>query len=190
MLDIVVSGFTAMQTASELAYDYNMAIHGHRAMHGMFTKNPKHGMSMLYLAKLARLIGIDQLHIGTVIGKLEGNKKEIIAMKDMIMENKVDEIKGIRMKQDWGKIKPMLPVSSGGLHPGLLPEIFDIYGTTDIVIQAVGGTQGHPMGIEAGAKAIMQSIEAYKKGIKLENYALGHKELKAALEKWGRGKPI
>ena len=190
MLDIVVSGFTAMQTASELAHDYNMAIHGHRAMHGMFTKNPKHGMSMLYLAKLARLIGIDQLHIGTVIGKLEGNKEEIIAMKDMIMENKVNEIKGVRMKQDWGKIKPMLPVSSGGLHPGLLPEIFDIYGTIDIAIQAGGGTQGHPMGIEAGAKAIMQSIEAYKKGIKLENYALGHKELKIALEKWGSERPI
>jgi ribulose-bisphosphate carboxylase large chain len=190
MLDLVVSGFTAMQTASELAHDYNMAIHGHRAMHAMFTKNQKHGMTMLYFAKLSRLIGIDQLHIGTVIGKLEGNKDEIIAMKDMIMQDKVKEIFGLRMAQNWGKIKPMLPVSSGGLHPGLLPEIFDIYKTIDIVLQIGGGTQGHPMGIESGAKAVIQSIEAYKQGISLGEYAKKHKELKAALEKWGHGRPI
>lgn len=189
MLDVVVSGFTAVQTASELAHDYNMAIHGHRAMHAMMTKNPKHGMSMLYIAKLMRLIGIDQLHIGTVIGKLGGRKDEIVATKEMIMQQEVDEIAGLRMPQKWGVIKPMLPVASGGLHPGLLPEIFDIYGTTDIVVQAGGGTQGHPMGIEAGARAIMQAIEAYKKGISLDEYAKTKKELKSALEKWGHIRP-
>jgi len=189
MLDVVVSGFTAVQTASELARDYNMAIHGHRAMHAMMTKNPKHGMSMLYIAKLMRLIGIDQLHIGTVIGKLGGRKDEIVATKEMIMQRGVDEIAGLRMPQKWGTIKPMLPVASGGLHPGLLPEIFDIYGTTDIVVQAGGGTQGHPLGIEAGARAIMQAIEAYKKGISLDEYAKTKKELKSALEKWGHIKP-
>ena len=190
MLDLVVSGFTAMQTASELAHDYNMAIHGHRAMHGMFTKNPKHGMSMLYLAKLSRLIGIDQLHIGTVIGKLEGNKDEIVAIKGMIINDNVNGIKGLRMPQKWYNIKPMLPVASGGLHPGLLPELFDIYKTTDIVLQIGGGTQGHPNGIEAGARAVMQAIEAYKQEITLEEYSQTHKELKMALKKWGYEKPI
>jgi ribulose-bisphosphate carboxylase large chain len=190
MIDIVVSGFTALQTASELAHDYKMAIHGHRAMHAMFTKNPKHGMSMLFLAKLAKLIGIDQLHIGTVIGKLEGNKDEIIAMKEMIMQNKVNEIKNLRMPQRWYHIKEMLPVSSGGLHPGILPEIFKIYNTTDIVLQIGGGTQGHPLGIEAGAKAVIQAIDAYKEGINLNEYSKNHNELKVALEKWGYEKPI
>jgi ribulose-bisphosphate carboxylase large chain len=83
----------------------------------------------------------------------------------------------------------MLPVASGGLHPGLLPQIFDIYGTMDIVLQVGGGTQGHPMGIEAGARAVMQAIEAYKKGISLDEYAETKKELKSALEKWGYIKP-
>ncbi|MBM3229378.1 type III ribulose-bisphosphate carboxylase [Candidatus Parvarchaeota archaeon] len=190
MLDIVTSGFTAMQTAVELAHDYDMAIHGHRAMHAAFTKNPRHGISMLYLAKLSRLIGIDQLHIGTVIGKLAGGKSEVVAMKEMIMEKHVGEIKGLRMPQSWGSTKPMLPVSSGGLHPGLVPEVLDIYGTTDIVLQLGGGTQGHPMGIEAGAKATVQAIEAYKQGISLEEYAKTHKELASSLRKWGHGKPI
>jgi ribulose-bisphosphate carboxylase large chain len=189
MLDVLVSGYTAVQTASELAHDYGMAIHGHRAMHAMMTKNPKHGMSMLYIAKLMRLMGIDQLHIGTVIGKLVGKKDEIVATKEMIMQQEVDEIPGLRMPQKWGTIKPMLPVASGGLHPGLLPQIFDIYGTMDIVLQVGGGTQGHPMGIEAGARAVMQAIEAYREGISLDEYAKTKKELKSALEKWGYIKP-
>ncbi|MEM3399238.1 MAG: type III ribulose-bisphosphate carboxylase [Candidatus Micrarchaeia archaeon] len=189
MLDVVISGFTAVQTATELAHDLDMAIHGHRAMHAMFTRK-EHGMSMLFLAKLMRLIGIDQLHIGTVIGKLQGAKSEILAIKEMICEKEVGEIENMRMPQKWGKIKPMLPVASGGLHPGILPEIFNIYGTTDIVIQVGGGTLGHPKGVEAGVKACMQAIEAYSTGISLEEYAKNHDELRLALDKWGHVKPI
>ena len=190
MLDVVISGFTAVQTAVDLAQDLNMAIHGHRAMHSMFTRNKKHGMSMLFLAKLMRIIGIDQLHIGTVIGKLEGRKEEVIATKEMITSKEVEEIPFLRLHQKWGKIKPMMPVASGGLHPGLLPELFNIYGTTDIVIQVGGGTQGHPMGAEAGARAVIQAIDAYHQGVPLNEYADTHKELKAALEKWGFAKPV
>ncbi|MEM7819331.1 MAG: type III ribulose-bisphosphate carboxylase [Candidatus Aenigmatarchaeota archaeon] len=184
MIDIVISGYTAIGTASDMAHDLKMAIHGHRAMHSMFTRNPKHGMTMLMLAKLMRIIGIDQLHIGTVIGKLEGKKEDIIAIKEMIMSKYVKEIPKLRLEQRWGKIRSMLPVASGGLHPGILPDVFDIYGTTNIVIQVGGGTLGHPMGAEAGAKAVMQAIEAYFHKISLEEYAKNHKELKEALKKW------
>lgn len=190
MIDVVVSGFTAVQTATELAREYRMAIHGHRAMHAMFTRNPKHGMSMLILAKLMRLAGIDQLHIGTVIGKLAGEREEVLAIRDAITKRNVDEIPGFRLPQSWGRIKPMLPVASGGLHPGILPEIFSLYGTTDIVIQVGGGTFGHPMGVRAGAMAVIQAIEAYKLNIPLEEQAEKHVELRKALEKWGRMKPV
>lgn len=190
MLDVVVSGFTAVQTAVELAHDYGMAIHGHRAMHAMFTRNPKHGMSMLYLAKLCRMAGIDQLHVGTAIGKLGGTSQEIVAINEMMSRQEVGEIPHLRMPQKWGNIKSSLPVSSGGLHPGLVPQVLDIYGTYDIVLQAGGGTQGHPDGIEAGARAFMQSIEAYKEDISLVEYAKNHKELARALQKWGGMKPI
>ncbi len=190
MIDMVVSGFTTVGTAVELAYDYNMAIHGHRAMHSMFTRNPKHGMTMLFLAKLMRLIGVDQIHTGTGVGKLEGSAESIMAMEKMLMNQEVDKIENVRTSQKWGKIKPVLPFSSGGLHPGILPQVFDIYGTTDIGLQVGGGTLGHPDGAEAGAKAVMQAIEAYKQKISLEEYAEKHRELKRALEKWGSLKPI
>lgn len=190
MLDVVISGFTAVQTASNIAHDYGMAIHAHRAMHAMFTRNEDHGMSMLLLAKLMRLVGIDQLHIGTAVGKLEGSKNEIIATKDMILSKEVDEIPMIRLHQNWGnKIKPMLPVASGGLHPGILSHVFDIYKTTDLVMQVGGGTQGHPMGIEAGARAVVQAIEAYHRNIDVREYARDHVELKEALKNWGFMRP-
>ncbi len=189
MIDVVISGFTAVQTAADLAHDYDMAIHGHRAMHSMFTRNEKHGMTMLFLAKLMRMIGVDNLHVGTVVGKLGGVKEEVIATKDMMVSD-VSEIKNLRLGQKWGKIKPALPVSSGGLHPGLLPQVFGIYGTTDIAIQVGGGTQGHPMGAEAGAKAVMQAIESYHHGIPLGDYSKNHKELRAALDKWGFTKTV
>jgi len=190
MLDVVVSGFTAVQTAAELAHDYGMAIHGHRAMHAMFTRNPKHGMSMLALAKLMRLAGVDQLHTGTVIGKLSGSKREVLAIKEVITERSVSEIEGLRLPQSWGRIRPMLPVASGGLHPGILPEVFRLYGTTDIVVQIGGGVFGHQMGVRAGARAVVQAVEAYKSGISLEEQAEKHVELRKALEKWGKMKPV
>ena len=190
MIDFVVSGFTTVQTACELAKDYKMAIHGHRAMHATFTRNENHGISMLFLAKLARIVGIDHVHIGTVIGKLESKLEDVIAIKEEITEEKVKEIKNRRLEQNWYGIKPIVPVASGGLHPGILPELFDIYKTTNIVIQVGGGIFGHPLGIERGARAVIQAIEAYKNDISLEEYAKDHKELKVALEIWGRSKPI
>ena len=189
MIDIITSGFTAVQTASELAHDLDMAIHGHRAMHAAFTKHKKHGVSMLFIAKLARLIGVDNLHIGTVVGKLDSPKEEVLAMKELLIEKQVSEIPELRLSQEWGRIPPALPVASGGLHPGILPELFRIYGTMDIGIQVGGGIHGHPRGTHAGALAVSQALEAIREGISLKEMAEKHEELKLALEKWGYMKP-
>ena len=50
-------------------------------MHAAFTRNQKHGLSMMTLADFARILGIDSLHIGTGIGKLEGSIEEILCQK-------------------------------------------------------------------------------------------------------------
>ncbi len=188
MLDIVVSGFTAVQSACELAKDFDMAIHGHRAMHAAFTRNKKHGISMLFLAKLARLAGVDNIHIGTGVGKMQGEKEEVTAIKEEITARHVSEIRSVRLEQDWSGIKPMLPVASGGLHPGLMPALFKIYRSFDIGIQVGGGIHGHPSGTHAGAKAVVQAIEACKQGIDLREYAKSRRELREALHKWGFAK--
>ncbi|ASJ13044.1 type III ribulose-bisphosphate carboxylase [Thermococcus thioreducens] len=192
MVDVVITGWGALQYIRDLAADYGLAIHGHRAMHATFTRNPYHGISMFVLAKLYRLIGIDQLHVGTAgAGKLEGGKWDVIQNARIFREShyKPDEDDVFHLEQKFYGIKAGFPTSSGGLHPGNLPIVFDALGT-DLVIQLGGGTLGHPDGPAAGARAVRQAIDAYMQGIPLEEYAKTHKELARALEKWGHVTPV
>lgn len=188
MVDVVIVGFSGVQTIREYTRDLGMAIHAHRAMHAAFDRNPLHGMTMQFLAKLMRLIGVNQIHSGTAVGKLVGTKEEVISVADVLRKRYVKEKPGILMEQDWGAIKTAFPVSSGGLHPGLVPDVLDIYGT-DLVLLVSGGIHGHPGGTRAGAKAAMQAIDAWKENITLEEKAEKAKELSRALEKWGHHKP-
>lgn len=175
MVDIMTVGFSSLQYMRDQGFE--LIIHGHRAMHGAFTHGDKHGISMLTISKIARLAGVDQLHTGTVIGKMEGTEEEVL---------KIDNF----LKQEWFGIKPVMPIASGGLHPGLLPEIVKILGT-DLIINCGGGIHGHPEGTRKGAQAARQSLEAFIKGKTLSEYAKDHEELKLALEKWGEyGKEI
>jgi ribulose-bisphosphate carboxylase large chain len=183
MIDICTAGWASLQTMRETCGDLQLAIHAHRAFHAAFTRNPNHGMSMTVLAEIARLIGVDQLHIGTAIGKLESTKKEVIGLRDKIHLARSPGV-GWELAQDWAGKKPLLPVSSGGLHVGLLYPLFDILGT-DIVVQLGGGIWGHPNGGRAGAKALRDAIDGYLEGSPLDECARRSQELRVALEKWG-----
>ncbi|MCD6557583.1 MAG: type III ribulose-bisphosphate carboxylase [Candidatus Aenigmarchaeota archaeon] len=179
MIDILTAGFSALQELR--SQNYKMVIHAHRAGHASVTRNKKHGISMYLIAKLSRLIGVDQLHIGTAVGKMEGQVKEVLAIKDIIQKDHV-RVKGY-LSQDWYKIYPVFAVASGGLHPRLVPEVIKIMGK-DIVIQAGGGVHGHPGGTKAGAKAMKQALDAAMDGVPLKIYAKTHKELRDALRRW------
>ena len=170
MIDVVIVGFSAVQAFRNYGFDF--IIHAHRAMHGAITRNKKHGISMAALARIYRMLGVDQLHVGTAVGKMVEGKEEVLANVHAV-------------RDPFFHIKPTFPVASGGLHPGLVPDIVEIFGK-DVIIQAGGGVHGHPDGTEAGAKAMRQAAEATMKGIALEDYAEDHEELKRALEKWGR----
>jgi len=180
MLDIVTAGFAALQTLRQA--NFKLAIHAHRAMHAAFTRNEKHGISMMVLADIARLIGVDQLHIGTAIGKLEGDIELVSELNDEI-EKKIVKATKRKLAQDWGKIKPVLSVSSGGLHPGHIPYLVKHLGK-DLVLQFGGGIHGHPKGTLRGAIATRQALEATLKKIPLKTYAKDHIELRDALECW------
>ncbi|PIT85720.1 type III ribulose-bisphosphate carboxylase [Candidatus Micrarchaeota archaeon CG10_big_fil_rev_8_21_14_0_10_59_7] len=188
MIDVVVAGTAAVQTMRETLGDYGMAIHAHRAMHAAFTRNPKHGMTMLFLAKLMRMVGVDEIHAGTAVGKLEGKRADITHIADTLRLQNVRQDGNAVLSQDWGNIKPAFPVASGGLHPGLVPDVMRLYGN-ECVILVSGGIHGHPRGTRAGAKAAMQAIEATMEGVTLDEAAKTNVELAQALEKWGHLKP-
>jgi ribulose-bisphosphate carboxylase large chain len=168
MVDILTCGFSALQTLRDQGF--KLVIHAHRAGHAAFTKNLKHGISMCVVAKVARIIGVDQLHVGTVVGKMSETKQEVL-----------ENIEACKMPM--GGLKPVLPVASGGLHPRLVPALMETFGK-DFVIQAGGGIHGHTDGTFAGATAMRQAVDAAMEGKTLEEYAETHKELKTALELW------
>jgi len=168
MIDILTCGFSALQTLRE--QDFDLVIHAHRAGHAAFTKNPKHGISMRVIAKTARIIGVDQLHVGTVVGKMSETKQEVSENCEALRT----ELNGL---------KKVLPVASGGLHPGLVPSLMEFFGK-DFVIQAGGGIHGHTEGTVSGAKAMRQAVDATMQGVSLKEYSANHKELRVALEIW------
>jgi len=184
MVDILTIGFSALQEIRDYLDDKNIVIHAHRAMHAALTRNKKHGMTMLTLAKLMRLIGMDQLHTGTVVGKMEGGKQEVLDINEVITKQKITDNNITMLDQDWGNIKPTLPVASGGLSPLHVPALIEILGK-NMVYQFGGGCHGHPEGTKAGARAIRQAVDATLEGFTLEAYAKNHSELKKAIEKWG-----
>jgi len=168
MIDIITCGNSGFQTLRE--EDLGLAIHAHRAGHGAFTLNPKHGISMKVIATIPRLIGADQLHVGTAVGKMKEGREEVLANVHAL-------------KADMYGIRQVMPVASGGLHPGMVPDLVEIFGN-DVVIQAGGGVHGHPDGSFAGATAMRQALQAVEEGVSLEEYAKSHEELRKALEYW------
>ena len=180
MVDVVTEGFGALQTLRDA--NFKLAIHAHRAMHAAFTRNKKHGISMIVLADFLRLIGVDTLHIGTVVGKLEGGLEEVSNLKEEIEKKNVRESK-IRLTQDWGKIKPIMAVSSGGLSAIHVPYLIKHLGK-NLVIQAGGGIHWHPKGTKYGAIGMRQAIESVMKNISLKDYSKDHQELKDALDRF------
>ncbi|ACX72842.1 ribulose bisphosphate carboxylase, type III [Methanocaldococcus vulcanius M7] len=182
MIDVVVSGFSAVQSFRE--ENFGFIIHAHRAMHAAMTRSKDFGITMLTLAKIYRLLGVDQLHIGTVVGKMEGEEREVKAIRDEIVYDKVEADNEHKFfEQEWFGLNSVFPVSSGGVHPRLVPKIVEILGR-DVIIQAGGGIHGHPDGTRAGAKAMRAAIEAVMEGKPLEEKAEEVIELKKALEYW------
>nr|VDD88684.1 RuBisCO long chain, Form III-b [uncultured archaeon] len=187
MIDIITTGWTALNSIREIADDLGLAIHSHRAMHGAMTRVRTHGFSMMCVAKCARLIGVDQLHIGTAnVGKLVGPKDEVFEIEKIITKDKTEENKKLHtLGQEWFGMNEVFPVSSGGLHPLLVDKVMDILGT-DIMLQIGGGIHGHPKGSYAGAKAMREAVDAYINGESLITAAKKSKELGEALKYWGR----
>ena len=139
---------------------------------------------MMVLADLCRIIGVDQLHIGTVVGKMTGDAEEVEELGEEMERKRVKET-SIRLAEDWGKMKPVFSVSSGGLHPGHVPAVIKHLGK-DVIIQMGGGIHGHPQGTIAGANAARQAVQAVMEGKTLKQYAKTHEALAEVLKIWGQ----
>ena len=163
MIDLVV-GWTAIQSMSRWARRNDMILHMHRAGHGTYTRQKAHGISFRVIAKWLRLAGVDHLHAGTAVGKLEGDPLTVQGYYNVCRDSftRQDLPRGIFFDQDWCDLRKVMPVASGGIHAGQMHQLLDLFGD-DVVLQFGGGTIGHPAGIQAGAVANRVALEAMVK---------------------------
>ena len=163
MIDLVV-GWSSIQSMSNWARKANMILHLHRAGHGTYTRQKSHGISFRVIAKWLRLAGVDHMHAGTAVGKLEGDPPTVQGYYDVCREsyNKQNLERGLYFDQDWADLKKVMPVASGGIHAGQMHQLLDLFGD-DVVLQFGGGTIGHPQGIKAGAVANRVALESMVK---------------------------
>ncbi|HEY1917169.1 MAG TPA: form I ribulose bisphosphate carboxylase large subunit [Streptosporangiaceae bacterium] len=197
MIDLTV-GYTAIQSMARWARANGVILHLHRAGHGTYTRQKTHGVSFRVIAKWMRLAGVDHIHAGTVVGKLEGDPNMIAGYYDTLRLNQVepDPLKGLYFGQDWASMPGTMPVASGGIHAGQMHQLLHYLGE-DVVLQFGGGTIGHPMGIAAGATANRVALEAMIKARNegrdylaegediLRAAAKRSRELDVALATWG-----
>ena len=163
MVDLVV-GYTGIQSLSHWCRQNDMVLHLHRAGHGTYTRQKNHGVSFRVIAKWMRLTGVDHIHAGTAVGKLEGDPLTVQGYYDVCRAafTKQDLPRGNHFDQDWADIKKVMPVASGGIHAGQMHQLIDLFGD-DVVLQFGGGTIGHPAGIQAGAVANRVALECMVK---------------------------
>jgi ribulose-bisphosphate carboxylase large chain len=214
LVDGITAGWTAVQTLRNRYPD--VFIHFHRAAHGAFTRseNP-FGFSVLVLSKFARLAGASGIHTGTAgVGKMAGSPGEDIvaahniqyfkseghfftqswstiqeADSDAVQIEKEDrKHKPILCDDSWRGLRKCCPIISGGLNPTLLKPFIDVMGNTDFITTMGAGCHAHPEGTRAGAKALVQACEAYKKKTDIGKYAKTRVELRKAIEFFGKKK--
>jgi ribulose-bisphosphate carboxylase large chain len=197
MIDLTV-GYTAIQSMAKWARRNGVLLHLHRAGHSTYTRQKSHGVSFRVIAKWMRLAGVDHLHAGTVVGKLEGDPLSVRGYYETLRCDKADPDPrlGLYFEQDWVSTPAVMPVASGGIHAGQMHQLLDHLGE-DVIFQFGGGTIGHPLGIAVGATANRVALEAMVKARNEGRDILGEgpdilkaaarhsRELDVALSTWG-----
>nr|YP_009541589.1 ribulose-1,5-bisphosphate carboxylase/oxygenase large subunit [Synarthrophyton chejuense]AYR05598.1 ribulose-1,5-bisphosphate carboxylase/oxygenase large subunit [Synarthrophyton chejuense] len=160
MIDLVI-GYTAIQTMAVWSRKNDMILHLHRAGNSTYSRQKEHGMNFRVICKWMRMAGVDHIHAGTVVGKLEGDPLMIKGFYNTLLMSHLDVNlpQGIFFEQDWASLRKVTPVASGGIHCGQMHQLLDYLGN-DVVLQFGGGTIGHPDGIQAGATANRVALES------------------------------
>jgi ribulose-bisphosphate carboxylase large chain len=189
MVDLVL-GYSAIQTVALWARKNDMILHLHRAGNSTYARQKNHGINFRVICKWMRMSGVDHIHAGTVVGKLEGDPLMIQGFYDTLLktELKVNLPYGIFFEMDWASLRKCLPVASGGIHCGQMHQLVKYLGE-DVVLQFGGGTIGHPDGIQAGATENRVSLEsiilARNEGLDYFNQEVGPKILRDAAKTCG-----
>lgn len=150
-----------------------LAIHAHRNGWGMLTRHPLLGMDFRAYQKIWRLVGVDQLHVNGIQNKFWESDDSVVSSIGAMM-------------QPMGKQLDPLPVVSSGQWGGQAFETWRRTETTDLLYMAGGGILAHPMGPQAGVKALQQAWNAAVEGLSMEEAIAEFPEFAASAQKFSK----
>lgn len=152
----------------------SLCLHAHRNGWDILTRHPGLGLEFRAYQKIWRLLGVDQFQINGIGAKYwEPDESFVRSFQDLAAPIFTPEDRS-------------LPVVCSGQWGGQAVETYRRTGQTlDLMYLAGGGVHGHPMGADAGVRAIRQAWDAAEQNVELADYAQTHPELAAALAKWG-----
>ncbi|WP_136066495.1 ribulose-bisphosphate carboxylase large subunit family protein [Modicisalibacter radicis] len=150
-----------------------LALHGHRAGWGMYSRSPHIGMSFIAYQKLWRLAGVDHIHVNGLANKFsEADDSVIASARSCLTPMFAPPAPGCEV----------MPVFSSGQTARQAVDTHQALGSTDLIFCAGGGIMAHPGGIASGVKSLRQAWDAAVQGVTLEAHATEHRELAQALE--------
>ena len=175
---------TGLDTLRMLSTDpsVKVPILAHMDFAGAIYESPFSGMSsQLIMGKLARLAGADIVVFPAPFGKGPILKEKYLGLAK-------------QMRYRFHHLKSTLPMPSGGITPGMVPQVIRDMGY-DVLIGSGGGIHAHPDGPTAGARAFRECIDIYMKftdevdeeGLEdwVDDNSDDFPELHRALEEWG-----
>ena len=136
---------TGLDTMRALAGRYPLIFMAHPSLTGVYTHAPQNGMAHgVLFGTLFRLAGADI----SVFPDARGRFRFTTAQCGEITE---------RLREPLGALRPAWPAPTGGIGPADVAQVCEIYGP-DTVLLIGGALLGHPDGIEAGTREILDRI--------------------------------
>ena len=156
-----------------------MAIHGHRAGWGLYSRSPDIGIGFTAWQKLWRLAGADHLHVNGLANKFT-ERDAVVAEAARAVQTPIGS--------DASSANVSMPVFSSGQTAWQIAPSRALLGNDDFIFCAGGGIMSHPDGPGAGVTALRQAADAARRGTAVEEFAMTHDELSAALETFKKPK--
>jgi ribulose-bisphosphate carboxylase large chain len=145
MVNAFAQGIDAVRALA--AAGLGVPVLAHRVGAGPLVRNRDVGVDGSVLCELTRIAGADFVQLGGFGGKLFDSWDEVAA-----------NLAACRRPLAGARVP--VPVNGGGVRAASVPEVVGAAGT-DVMLLVGSGAYDHPDGVEAGAAAVREAIEAH-----------------------------
>lgn len=166
---MVVVPWVGLEAFAELRRHTSLVLQAHRAGWGALDRSADVGISFRVYAKVLRMLGADQVHVGGLRSKFWEHIESIRGSVEVLLG--ADDV-----------AVTSLPVLSSAQTVLTAAESYATFGTEDLLVLAGGGIHGHPDGPEAGVRSMRLAWDAAVGGAPLDEVAAREPELSAAIE--------